>query len=100
MDCIMSITTHANKIIQIPHARVEILTLVGRERINMMYDDAVVNLIPFDTEIEAEVSRDDFTPSFLPNSTLVESLVHPPRPAKCLTEEGSFKRQIRQPLLK
>ena len=66
----------------------------------MMYDDAVVNLIPFDTEIAAEVSRDNFISSFLPNSALIENLVHPPGSPKRLAEEGSVKRQIRQPLLK
>ncbi len=36
---------HANKIIQIPHAGVEILALVWEERINVMHDNTVVNLI-------------------------------------------------------
>lgn len=94
MDCIMSISTHAYEIIQIPHARVEILTLTWRQRIDMMYDNAVVDLITFNSEVTAEVSCDHLGPSFSPNIALVETLVHPAMPTERLSEKCAVERQI------
>jgi hypothetical protein len=83
----MSISTHAYEIIQIPHARVEILTLARRQRVDMMYNNAVVDLIPFDAEVATEVSCNGLGPSFSPNIALVETLVHPAMTTERLSEK-------------
>lgn len=95
----MSISTHTYEIIQIPHARVEILTLTGRQRIDVMHDNAVVNLVSFDTEVATEVSCDGLGPSFSPNIALVETLVHPAMSAERLSEKCTVERQILETFL-
>lgn len=87
----MSISTHANKIIGIPHARVEILALTRRERIDVMYDNAVVNLVSFKAEIASKISRDNLGASLSPNIALVEALIQPPRSAESLAEKYSIE---------
>lgn len=87
----MSISAHAYEIIQVPHTRVEILTLSWSQRIDMMYDNAVVNLISFDTEVATEVSCDHLGPSFSPNIALVETLVHPAMTAERLSEKCAIE---------
>lgn len=87
----MSISTHAYEIIQIPHTRVEILTLAWCQRVDVMHDNAVVDLISFDSEVTTEVSRDRLGPSFSPNIALVETLVHPSMTAEGLSEKCAIK---------
>jgi len=94
----MSISTHTYEIIQIPHARVEILTLTGSQRVNMMYDNAVVDLISFDSEVATEVSCDHLSSSFSPNIALVETLVHPAMSTERLSEKCAIERQILETL--
>ena len=83
----MSISTHAYEIVQIPHTRVEILALTGRQRVDMMHDNAVVDLISFNAKVTTEVSCDHLGASFSPNIALVETLVHPAMPAERLSEK-------------
>jgi hypothetical protein len=65
----------------------------------MMYDNAVVDLIPFDPEVATEVSRDRLGTSFSPNIALVETLVHPAMTAEGLSEKCAIKRQILESFL-
>lgn len=92
MDCVMSISTHAYEIIQIPHTRVEILTLTRRQRIDVMYNNAVMNLISLDTEIESEIPSDYSSAGLSPNIASVETLVHPSGTPKCLSEKCAVER--------
>nr|DAF19646.1 MAG TPA: hypothetical protein [Caudoviricetes sp.] len=94
MDCIMSISTHAYEIVQIPHTRVEILTLTGYQGIDMMHDNAVMNLISFDPQITSEISSNCSSTSLSPNIALVETLIHPSGSAERLSEKCSVKREI------
>ena len=87
----MSISTHTNKIVDVPHAWVEILTLTRRERIDVMYDNAVVNLISLKAEIATKISRDNLGASLSPNIALVETLIQPPRSAESLAEKCSIE---------
>lgn len=49
--------------------------VVGRHWVHMMYDDLVIDLIPFDSEVKTYISCDDIVPDLLPLSRGIESLV-------------------------
>lgn len=87
----MSITTNAYEVICVPHARVEILTLARRQRIDVMHDNAVVNLITLKAEIASKISRDDLGASLSPNIALVETLIQPPGSTEGLAEKCSIE---------
>ena len=87
----MCISTHAYEIVDIPHAWIETLTLTRRERIDVMYDNAVVNLISLEAEIASKISCDNLGASFSPNIALVETLIQPPGSAESLAEKCSVE---------
>ena len=87
----MSISTHTNKIVGVPHAWVEILTLTRRERVDVMHYNAVVNLITLKTEIASKISRDNLGASLSPNIALVETLIQPPGSTEGLAEKCSIE---------
>lgn len=87
----MSISTHANEIVGIPHAWVEILTLARCQRVDMMHDNAVMNLVTLETEIASKISRDNLGASFSPNIALVETLIQPSGSTEGLAEKCSIE---------
>ena len=87
----MSISTDAYEIVDVPHAWVEILTLTRCERIDVMYDNAVVNLISLEAEIASKISCDNLGASLSPNIALVETLIQPPGSTKGLAEKCSIE---------
>ena len=87
----MSISTDTYEIVSVPHAWVEILTLTRRKRIDVMYDNAVANLISLNAEIASKISRDNLGASLSPNIALVETLIQPPGSAESLAEKCSIE---------
>lgn len=87
----MSISTDAYEIVGVPHTWIEILTLTGRERIDVVYDNAVVNLITLKAEIASKISRDNLGASLSPNIALVETLIQPPGSTEGLAEKCSIE---------
>jgi hypothetical protein len=71
----MSISAHTYEIIDVPQAWVEILTLTWGQRVDVMHDNAVVNLIALETEIASKISCDHSGASISPNIALVKTLV-------------------------
>lgn len=98
MDTVVSVPRHADEVVQVPHAGVHVLTLSWCQRVDMMNQNAVVDLKAFDTEITAEVSRDSLCSGLAPNIGLIETLVHPPVPSERWFEELSSKGEIVEPL--
>jgi hypothetical protein len=87
----MSISTDAYEIVGVPHAWIETLALTRRQRIDVMHNNAVVNLIALKTEIASKISRDNLGASLSPNIALVETLIHPPGSTKGLSEKCSIE---------
>lgn len=71
----MSISTNAYEVIGVPHAWIEILTLPRGKRVDVMHDNAVMNLITLKTEIASKISCDNLGASLSPNIALVEILI-------------------------
>lgn len=94
----MSISTYAYEIVGVPHTWVEILTLAWGQRVDVMHDNAVVNLIALKTEITSKISRDHSGASISPNIALVETLVQPSGSAECLAEKCSVESKILETL--
>ena len=96
----MSISARAYEIIGVPQAWVEILTLTWGQRVDVMHDNAVANLITLETEIASKISRDHSGASISPNIALVKTLVQPPGSTKGLAEKCSVEGKILEPLFK
>ncbi len=87
----MSISTHAYEIVDIPHAWIETLTLTRRERIDVMHDNSVVNLISLEAEIASKISCDNLGASLSPNIALIETLIQPSGSTEGLAEKCSIE---------
>jgi hypothetical protein len=87
----MSISTHTYEIVGVPHTWIEILTLTRGERIDVVYNNTVMNLITLKAEIASKISCDNLGASLSPNIALVETLIQPPGPTECLAEKCSIE---------
>lgn len=75
------------------------LKIFRADRVHVMNQDSIVNIVTFDTQITTIVSRDDYVADVTPLPRRVELLIHPPFEPEGRISHSSAERQVLEALL-